>query len=51
MLSQPLFNRKTGYSSIMNEHCSETILIFQDAMRNILDAPLMLTFELTSETY
>jgi len=35
----------------MNECCTETILIFHDALPQIVDAPLMLTFELTLETY
>jgi len=51
MLSQPFLKRKAGYSSIMNERCSETIWIFHDAMSKIVDAPLTLTFELTLETY
>jgi len=32
MLSQPFLNWKAGYSSIMNERCSETIWIFHYAM-------------------
>jgi len=51
MLSQSFLTRKAGYSSIMNECCSETIWIFHDAMPKIVDAPLTLTFELTLETY
>ena len=51
MLSQPFLNRKAGSSSIMNEHCSETIWIFHDAMPKIVDAPLTLTFEVTLEPY
>ena len=51
MLLQPILNRKAGYSSIMNECCSETISILYDAMQKIVDALLTLTFELTSETY
>ena len=35
----------------MNEHFSETFWIFHDAMPIIVDPPLTLTFELTSETY
>jgi len=51
MLSQSLFNRKAGYSSIMNDRCSETIWIFHDAMPKIVVTPLTLTFELILETY
>ena len=51
MFSQPFLTRKASYSSIMNEHCSKTILIFHDTMPIIDDAPLMLTFEHTLETY
>jgi len=51
MFSQPLLTRKAGYSSIMNERCSETIWIFHDVMPIIVDALLTLTFELALETY
>jgi len=51
MLLPPFLNRTAVYSSIMNERCSETIWVFHDAMPTIIDAPLMLTFELTLETY
>jgi len=51
MMSYPILNRKAGYSSIMNERCSETIWIYDDAMPKIVDGPLTLTFELTLETY
>jgi len=51
MLSQPFLNWKAGYSSIMNERCSETIWIFHYAMPIIIDALLTLTSELTLETY
>ena len=51
MLLQPFLNGKAGYSSILNKRCSETIWIFHDAMPKIVDTPLTLTFELTSETY
>jgi len=50
MLSQPSFNINVGYSSSLTEHCSETILIFNDAMPKIVDAPFTLNFELTIET-
>jgi len=51
MLSQPLLNKTAGYSSIMNERCSDTIWMLHDATPKIVDAPLTLTFELTLETY
>ena len=51
MLSQTFLNRKAGYGSILNERCSKTIWNFQDVMPNIVDALLMLTFEVTIETY
>jgi len=51
MLLQLFLNRKAGYSSIMNERCSETIWIFHDAIPKIVDASLTLTFALTLETY
>jgi len=51
MLLQPFLYRKVGYSTIMNEGCSETIWIFHDAMPTIIDAPSTLTFELTLERY
>jgi len=51
MLLQLFLNRRLGYSLIMNERCSETICIFQDAMPKIVNAPLTLTFELTLEKY
>jgi len=51
MLSQPFLNRKAGNISIMNGLCSETIWIVHDAMLKIVHAPLMLTFQLTLETY
>jgi len=49
-LAPQFLNRQAGYSSIMNERSSETIWIFHDAMPKIIDTPLTLTFELTSET-
>jgi len=51
MLSLPLLNRMAGYSSIMNERCSDTFWMYHDAMPKIVDALLTLTFELTLETY
>jgi len=51
MLSQSFLNRKVGYSSILNERCSETIWIFHNALPEIIDALLTLTFELTLDTY
>jgi len=51
MLSQPFLDRKAGYSSIVIEHWSETILSFNHGMPQIVDAPLTLTFEPTLETY
>jgi len=51
MLSQPVLNRKVGYSSIITERCSEAIWIFDDVMPKFFDPLLTLTFELTFEIY